>query len=450
MTNSYGIKLGSVGKCAWMFLLLAPACGSTQTGSSNAAVLSGKSPGDAAGGAAAATVSASVIGSDGKLSALVDAPVNVNANGTYALPATVTAGSTGQLLITTKSASAASLGSVVVEGGFAAMGAFKVMPMDANSTAEANLFVNAKSSGQWGADFTFGEMRALIGDDTAAKLGANQADLTARSASALAAVASIAAWRSTLAAEGFTQAQHSATLTKIAVAQGTLDTQLDAATTVAQTDAGAASYLSGFMKAHTDSGATLEQLAGSANATADVTVIYSATLDATLKGNVLANAEGLRAAAVSSAVSAELNVIGSTQVAQAAITSATATLQTQIAAAGQQGAGAQAAIKTAWAAFGTAVNVQLNASLMVAADVTTSVHTAVAADLMTLVTARASITASANVSVAADAESKALVQFMTSVMSHGTLLTAAGVTDARATAYLNAVLAISAAGGAST
>ena len=112
------------------------------------------------------------------------------------------------------------------------------------------------------------------------------------------------------------------------------------------------------------------------------------------------------------------------------------------------GAGASVALKAAWVAYGTAVNAQLAASLMVAAAVPTAVQAAIATDLMTLNTARAAITTAATPTVSADAETKAMMQFAASVKAHAMLLTTAGVTDARATAFLNATLTISAAGGA--
>jgi len=308
------------------------------------------------------------------------------------------------------------------------------------------LVVNAKSSGQWGSDFTLGELRALVSDASAATMGNAQADLAARQTAAVEALSAITAWRTMLALQGFTAANHTAMIAQLSTAQATLDTQLDASTSVDQKKAAATAYFSAFIKANADAAVTPNQLAAAASATADVMTLYSTSMDAAGKANVMARAEVLRASQVSAAVSADLQLIGATQQAQSVVTTAGATLQTQLAAAAQLGAGAQAAVSAAWSLYGTTVKAQLLTSLTVDAAITTAVATAMAADLVVFNTAKASLNASTAVSITASAESQALQQFMTSVQSHSALLTVAGVTDVRATGYLHAVLLIDAAG----
>ncbi len=435
-------------RSGWLLVALAPACGGAgATTPSNAALVEGQAPGAPQGGTAAAKVSASQIGADGTLTALIDAPVAVDASGRYSLPVTIAAGSTDQLLISAKSAAGTTLGTVVVEGDFAAKVSYKATPIDASSTAEANLLVNAKSSGQWGADFTLAEMRALMSDQTAASIGANQTDPT-RASAATDATASITAWRSMLTAQSFSAADHATMLSSVMTAEATLDGQLDAASTATQKDAAASGYFSAFIKANSDAGATQAQLAAAATATADVMAVYAGAMDASDSADVLARAESLRASQVIAAVATDLQTLGATTASQSVVATAGTTLQTQIAAAAQSGSGAQGAINTAWTLYGTNVNAQLNSTLTVAASATTAVQAAITTDLATLTAAKASLSATATISVTADAESQALLTFMTNAQAHTTLLTSVGVSDANAAAYLNAALLIQAAGGA--
>jgi len=423
-------------------LVAGAACSGT-TPSNNQAALTGRV--DAANQAPAGqttTVTASFVDGSGGLTA-VSSPVQVDASGRYNVQLTsltaTTSADTAQVIVTAHNAANIELGSAVVEGKFTTGSTFKVAPINASSSAEAKLLVNAKASGQWGSDFTLGELRALVGAQTAIT-----ADADAKAAASV-SVAAIAGWRSMLSAQSFTNLK--AALAANASAEATLDAQLDVATTADQIQMAHDTYTKAFITAFVNAGATVDQIGYATTATADVVNASATSLSASIQSQVLARAASLQADRVTASVEANLTLAGASAGSMQVATAAGVTLKQSIATSAQAGASAKAQIKQAWMQYRTAIDTIAAATItpVLATQVATDLEAALTVNLTALGTARAALSGTANVMASAD--SSAIMAFISSNLALKTNLTAAGVSDVQANALISVMTQVDAAAG---
>lgn len=380
-----------------------------------------------------AGVTAYRVSADGTLDA-VGASAATGLDGRYEIVVAADVVVDGDLVVKATQAGA-EVGAVMVGAtAVAAGGDVAVAPIDAETTAEAALFVAARVSGEWpeGDGTAAAQLRLLVTPELATSLESEGAV----SASAHALATAVTTWSAMLAeaSVGVAQAQLDAAATAVAAAQAELDAALDAADSEVAVEAAVQAYADAFVDAYADAGVSAEQLAMAGQATADALVVTSVQLSAAARAELAVAVEQLKARLATTAIETRAAAAGLSAEAQQAIAGAGVTLRGRIDASAE-------AIAGAWAEYRAAVEAQLAASLADVASAWADTSEAIAAGAAQLRAAIDSVSFALPAGTAATlivAASAAYYADAAGEASVGTLI-AAGLSSDRAGAVIDVI-----------
>lgn len=364
-----------------------------------------------------------------------------DADGKYSLEldAALTAGTT--LLIEARDGEQL-LGRVAFEASATAEGSVGAPPITGESTAEANVWLEASASGNVCAACTTADLAQRIDARVAAALNASaDADVYAQFATSVYAGLEARSAMLLHASVGATQEQLDAAQASSSSAHAALTTSLSASTSDAELTAAQATYVEAYAQAYLDAGITTIQLAEAAQAEAGARASMTITADPETTAQIVANIESTRAAHVTAAVNAAFEAQGE---ANAEVESAGAELESSIEAAADAGADAQTQIDAAWASYSATVRVEVEAQLDIAQQtVLTGMDTSFEAGASAYATALAALETSG----AAAGSVTALATLKGAIVADANVdaLVTAGLSEEAAGAYLEVVFHLHAA-----
>lgn len=235
-------------------------------------------------------------------------------------------------------------------------------PMSAETTLEAEVYVDARAEASWGGASTSAGLRAQIDADIAALIAASASEAADIAACTASVIAGMEARAAMLADEsiGLTQAQIDAFLAAETQAQAELDAALDAAgSSQAQIDAAVEVYLDAIAAAYASAGVTSTQLAETVQAQATAAMAAGTALSSAAEAQAVMAAEAAKADAIGAANTAAFTALGAQATVLATIASAQVTLEASI----EASAGVVADIETAWANYNAAIEAELRAQV---------------------------------------------------------------------------------------
>lgn len=324
-----------------------------------------------------------------------------------------------------------------------------IAPIDVETTMEAEVVIEARSSGMWCASCDANDVRARLNAETAAALAATTdvegqtriaADAMVRATAATWAAFASDATDATVETWGEFERER-------AEAHAELVAALDASADADARAEAEAEYMASVNAALDQVGVSMNDAAIASHTEAVATADSLAMLEADAQAAARAAVESNRAERVS--VAMEALAESSTTADAEAVMMANTTLMGRIGAAASMGASADAEIRDAWDTWSneirTAFTADFGAELV--AVVTTfesTLDTATDAWLSAVLSAQADMDAEASATAIADA----MALLRTSIESEATVdaLVAAGLTDADATAWVTAMTHVAATG----
>lgn len=377
-----------------------------------------------------AFVTAMRVEADGELTALSEGTETTDGEGRYRLSVELSGESETDVIITAESAGES--GSVMVSGLLEADGEVTAAPIDVETSAETDVYLEARGSGSWDDETHSRSMlRASISAELAADLqlvredgeeGEYDAEVET---TADAVVSGMTAWYLSLTHEsgGSDEEDIDAALDAIADAQIELDAALDEATSTEEEEEAADAYAEAVLDAYAEVDVGLDQLVLAVQATAEASGTYAAELGEEAVDSAMADiaiSEAFFVRAVVDAGFAALEADGevSTEV-FASIEAAGDALEASIEAAGEAGADAEADIEAAWEAYSAEIEAEIDAVIAAAGVATVTAYTTVEATIDTaasaLVSALGALSASAAIELTAEATVEAFVTFYAAV-----------------------------------
>jgi hypothetical protein len=394
--------------------------------------------------APASNVIAYRVSAEGELEQVASA--DVDAQGAYKIeiPTEELSQARQDLVIRAYNSSEAEVGSVSLSRQFEANTIYTASPMSQETSVEVTVYVEAKSSGSWCETCTLPELRAMIDNELAARIAAS--DRSDRHAKVAAAISGSIQAQSNLFAELEGEFEDGEAREKaasaVASSQLTLDAKLHAASSSSAQDSAKEESERAYVNAYATAGFGEDVLVRAFEARAKATSSLSTGLEADARASMISEAEVHHATFTDNALQASLTGEASTEYKQAH-----AALLSELEASADAGAEVESEVEASWATWkGMArdeLNAQFDATTQTALDgMATSFDAATQAYLGALATLDSSASIAAETIVAA--QSTLYTTFTAD--ANVTVLTATGVEEDRAQAYLKTRAHIAAAG----
>jgi hypothetical protein len=374
------------------------------------------------------------------------ASADVNAQGAYQIdiPTEELEQERQDLVIRAYNSSEAEIGSVALSRKFEANTVYTASPMSQETSVEVTVYVEAKSSGTWCETCTLPELRAMIDQELAARVDASSR--SDRHAKVAAAISGSIQAQSNLFAElegEFEDAQaRQKSADAVASSQLTLDAKLHAASSASAKEGAREASERAYVDAYATAGFGNDTLVRAFEARAKATSSLSTGLEADARASMISDAEVHHAVFADTALQGSLTGEASTEYKQAH-----AALLSELEASAEAGADIEGEVEASWATWKGMARDELNAQFELVTQtaldgMATSFDAATQAYLGALGTLDSSASIAAETIIAA--QSTLYTTFTAD--ANVTVLTATGVEEDRARAYLEARAHIAAAG----
>lgn len=431
-----------VSLCALMSGLVA--CGDTSPESGTATV-QGKI--EASGETQADAVIATQHDSDGNETIVSIGDAVIAADGSYTLSVEIPDPSAGPLVLTAESGGEAR-GSALVSLGNSPSEIIVAPPINTESSVETDIYVDVGVS----IDLDTSEIAALklLVDDTLAAAVASSNDYAADvQATADGVAAASLAFEQALEAraEGEASALLTAANEEIVIALAELDRALHEASTAAEAEAAADAYVKAHVEAYANAGFDEATLATAALAAIDGMEHYVVDHTASAKAAAAAHANLVFAAVISQAVETRMEAAGMAASSLTTAADARAQLEAEIRAAKEEGDDAAQAIAEAWATYSAAIEAEIEGSLELGTEVLATLKAGMAQAEQDLDGAIDDASGSASTVAATLADAHVSFYGTATAQTETTLLTAAGMTDAEASATVSILATLSVTDG---
>lgn len=384
------------------------------------------------------TVTAYEIEKDGALTKVSSATA-IDAGGKYTLTVEVGDDTFDDLLVRAEKGTAHA--DVLVSGTLAAKGTATAAPIDAETSAEAEVYVHARAKGIWTEHASKVLLREMISAEMGAELRNAMDHDAAIDAAAKGVTAAVIAWDGMLRREelGVAGEQVDAFLQLEASAQAKLDQSLDAAATAELEAQAFTQYRTSMDQAWDMAAISVEQRAAAAQAAAVSMRVYAQQL----APRFVVAAEQMRAATVTAAIEAQFSLVSEVETDREAVADAGVLLRATIDGAIAAGADAPQRIASAWSEYHTAVRARMDKNLELAQRAALiNVELALTGAESALRTSLGRVTANASPAVTAAAVVNAYGTFSAAVTAPAqiTALATASVNLDRARALLEMML----------
>ena len=397
--------------------------------------------------ASASNVIAYRVSAEGELTQIATATVDAQGEYKIDLPIDeVTAEARQDIVLRAYSESDAEVGAVSMSRAFEANSVYTASPMSQETSVEVSVYVEAKSSGEWCETCTLPELRAIIDAELAARVAAsNRSDRHAKVATAISA--SLEAQANLFAElEGeFEDAEaRQKQADAVASSQLTLDAKLHAASNASTKESAQEASQEAYVSAYANAGFSEDVLARAFEARAKATSSLSTGLEADARASIISNAEVHHAIFANAAIEASLEGDAS-----ADYKSAYATLVSELEASAEAEASAdiQANVEAAWGTWKEQANEELDAQFSATTQVAVEgLTTSLDAATQVYISALATLDSSASVAAEAIVSAQSTLYTTYTADANVTVLTATGVEEDRAKAYLEARAHVAASG----
>jgi hypothetical protein len=299
-----------------------------------------------------------------------------------------------------------------------------VEPISVESSVEADVYVEARGSGEWSGDgcagCTTAQLRTMIESNTAALVDTSTDYQSDVQAEARAVVAGMKAWERGLEENaGAAQADIDAALEAQTTARGELSTAIANAESESEVDTAVETYLDAAATAYTDNNIDAKIRGVAAQSTAEAMTALQAALTAQAQQRARVNAELWRAQRVHTAIEAHADAMAEwSQSRQDAIAQAYSDLQADLEAAASASSDFETQVEDAWSNYCSDVRAEIYAALEAEADSGIDFAGSVKSEIdAALSTARSTYTSALDISAGASADAAA----ETSVQAFGSL-----------------------------
>lgn len=389
------------------------------------------------------------VAADGSLTMLADDGVETESDDDYTqytLDVFVDNGSYADLVVYAWGEDGEELGSVILSQELMADTTTTAGPIDAESSAEASLYLSLKAEGSWSATDSTALLRHVVDAELAGSLwSADEAEVETTGQAVLSAMT---AWETMLTSEavGGTWGDVDDVLSAMATAQNELDASLSSTPGDASDLLAEEVYAEAVSDAMFMAGFSTADAADAANASAEAGASYTSDLSVGVSGALTENMAHLRVDEILASTMASLEASGLTKSGMEAVADAALTLRAELDAAAAAGEDSEAAVTEAWADFTATVEATVRSEMSLITELAFSDTLDVISGLSSALSAELSTTSKVSATSTADGVVTAMSNYWLAIdaASQTDLLVNAGYddTEARALVELMATLMI--------